>query len=211
MRKSNIISLAIVVASFIVAGYFYPQLPEKVASHWNAQGNVDGYLPKFWGAFLMPIISVVMYLLFLIIPAIDPKKQNIEKFRKYFDWFIVLMLLFLFYLYALTLAWSLNYRFNLIQLLSPAFALLFYYSGVLINHAEPNWTIGIRTPWTLSNETVWKKTHILGGKLFKTTGSISLLGIFWPDYAIGLIIIPSITAALVSIIYSYLKFRKLPR
>ncbi|OFV67980.1 MAG: membrane protein containing DUF1648 [Candidatus Syntrophoarchaeum caldarius] len=61
MRKSEIIVLGIILFSFIVGIYFYPQMPEQMASHWNAQGQMDGYMSKFWGLFLMPLISVALF------------------------------------------------------------------------------------------------------------------------------------------------------
>ena len=67
----------------------YARLPDPMPSHWNAAGEIDGYMSKFWGIFLMPIITVVLVPLFLIIPQIDPLKANIAKFRGVFNWFIV--------------------------------------------------------------------------------------------------------------------------
>lgn len=99
MRKSEIIIIGIILLSFATAIYFYPQTPEKIASHWNAQGQVDGYMSKFWGLFLMPFISVGLLLLFVIIPKIDPLKANIEEFRKYYDRFVVLVILFVYTLF----------------------------------------------------------------------------------------------------------------
>jgi len=208
MKKSKIIIIGIIILSFILGIYLYPQMPEKMASHWNVKGEVDGYMSKFWGIFLMPIISVVLFLLFLIIPKIDPLKKNIEKFRKYFDWFIVIIIIFLFYLYLLTLVWNLGFRFSFTQFLLPAFGLLFYYCGVLVENAKRNWFIGIRTPWTLSNEEVWDKTHRLGGKLFKITGIVAFLGILFPTYAIFFVIIPIISVSLCLVIYSYFEYQK---
>ncbi len=183
-------------------------MPEKIASHWNAQGQVNGYMSKFWGLFLMPFISAGLLLLFILIPRIDPLKQNIVKFRKYFNRFIVLIFLFLFYLYILTILWNLNIRFNMIQVLVPAFALLFFYSGILIENAKRNWFIGIRTPWTLSNEKVWDKTHRIGGKLFKICAIISLLGILFQKYAIWLLLLPVIFVTIYLFTYSYLEYHK---
>ena len=60
MRKTNIVILLIIVLSFAVAVYFYPLMPERIASHWNASGEVNGYLSKFWGLFLMPIVMAAM-------------------------------------------------------------------------------------------------------------------------------------------------------
>ena len=211
LRKSEIISLLIIMISFIIGISFYSLLPDKVASHWNARGEVDGYMSKFGGLFLMPIISLVLLLLFIIIPKIDPLKHNIEKFRKYFDGFIVLMMLFLFYLYILTILWNIGVRFNFVHLLVPIFSIFFYYCGILIQKAQRNWFIGIRTPWTLSNEEVWNKTHKIGGKLFKIAGIISLIGILLPEYALFFVICPLIIASLFPVIYSYFAYQKLTK
>jgi len=211
LRKSEIISLLIIMISFIIGIYFYSLLPDKVASHWNAKGEVDGYMSKFGGLFLMPIISLVLLLLFIIIPKIDPLKHNIEKFRKYFDGFIVLMMLFLFYLYILTILWNIGVRFNFVHLLVPIFSIFFYYCGILIQKAQRNWFIGIRTPWTLSNEQVWNKTHKIGGILFKIAGIISLIGILLPEYALFFVICPVIIASLFPVIYSYFAYQKLTK
>jgi len=197
--------------SFIIGISFYSLLPDKVASHWNAKGEVDGYMSKFGGLFLMPVISLVLLLLFIIIPKIDPLKHNIEKFRKYFDGFIVLMMLFLFYLYILTILWNIGVRFNFVHLLVPIFSIFFYYCGILIQKAQRNWFIGIRTPWTLSNEQVWNKTHKIGGILFKIAGIISLIGILLPEYALFFVICPLIIASLFPVIYSYFAYQKLTK
>ncbi len=208
MRKSEIIAIGIILLSFIIGIYLYPQMPEKMASHWNAKGQVDGYISKFWGLFLMPIISLLIFSLFIAIPKIDPLKQNIEKFRKYYDGFVVLMIAYLFYVYLLTLLWNIGIRFSMIQPLVPAMGILFYYIGILVENAKRNWFIGIRTPWTLSSERVWEKTHKIGGKLFKIAGIIAFIGIFFQDYAIFFILIPVISVAFYTIIYSYVEYQK---
>lgn len=208
MRKSEIITILIILLSFVIGIYFYPQMPEKMASHWNIRGEVDGYIAKFWGLFLMPIISLGLFLLFILIPKIDPLRANIEKFRKYFDGFIILIILFLFYLYLLTIFWNFGNKFSMNQVLPPAFGILFFYCGILIEKAKRNWFIGIRTPWTLSNEKVWDKTHELGGKLFKATGIVAFLGIFFPDYAFFLILFPVIAVSIYTVVYSYLEYQK---
>ena len=205
IRKSEIIILGIILLSFTVGIYFYPQMPEKMASHWNAKGQVDGYMSKFWGLFLMPLISVGLFLLFIAIPKIDP---NIEKFRKYYDGFVILIIVFLFYLYLTTIFWNIGIRFSMIQLLAPAFGILFYYCGILTENAKRNWFIGIRTPWTLSNDVVWEKTHKIGGKLFKAAGVVAFIGIFFQNYALFFILVPVISVAVYTIIYSYVKYQK---
>ena len=208
IRKNEIIILGIILFSFLFGIYLYPQMPEKIASHWNVQGQVDSYVSKFWGLFLMPLISAGLFLLFIAIPKIDPLKTNIEKFRKYYDGFITLIIIFLFYLYLLTIFWNMGIRFDIIQLLAPAFGILFYYCGILTENAKRNWFIGIRTPWTLSNDAVWDKTHKIGGKLFKISGIVVLFGIFFRNYALFFILVPVILVAIYTTIYSYVEYQK---
>ena len=208
MKKSKTIILGIIILSFIIGAYFYPQMPDRVASHWNVQGEVDGYMSKFWGLFLMPIVSIGLLLLFILIPEVDPLKENIEKFRKYFDDFMVLIIVFLFYIYVLTLAWNIGLRFDMGQAIIPAMGLLFYYVGTLLVNTKRNWFIGIKTPWTLSSDKVWEETHRVGGKLFKLAGIITILGLFFLKWLLWFIVVPVILFALYTFIYSYFVYQK---
>jgi uncharacterized membrane protein len=90
----------------------------------------------------------------------------------------------------------------------PALGILFYYCGILIENTKRNWFIGIKTPWTLSSEVVWNKTHKIGGKLFKVVGIIAFLGIIFPNYAFFLILFPVIAVSIYTVIYSYFEYRK---
>lgn len=211
MRKSEVIIIFIALVSLIFAAYLYPQMPEQLASHWNSAGEVDDYMSKFWGLFLLPIVLFAMAIIFIIIPRIDPLKKNIQKFRQYFDGFIVLISLFLVYIYGLTVAWNLGLTFDMTMMMVPALAVLFYYIGVLTEKAEQNWFIGIRTPWTLSNKQVWKETHQIGGKMFKASGIIALIGMFFGDYAIWFLLVPVLFTATFTLIYSFIKFNQLTK
>ena len=205
MKTKNIQILisCFILASFLLGAYLYPIMPERIASHWDASGSVNGYMSKLWGLFLMPAISTVLFLAFLVIPKIDPLKENIAKFRAYFDLFILLLFGFLFYLYLLTIFWNLGYRFNIIQLMAPAIGPVIFYAGVLTENAKQNWFIGVRTPWTLSNERVWNKTNRLAGKLLKAAGILAMLGTAFPEHAILFILVPAILAGIYPIVYSY--------
>jgi len=211
MKAIKIIILFAVFLSFVLAAYFYfscPQLPEEMASHWNTRGEVDGYISKFWGLFLMPLVALGCFLLFIFLPKIDPLKKNVEKFRKYFDIFILIIILFLLYIYLLTVFWNFGFRFNIIRLMAPAMGFLFFYCGILIKNAKRNWFIGIKTPWTLSSDKVWDKTHKLGGKLFKIIGIISFLGVIFPNYFVWLILVPTLVITLFILFYSYFEYQK---
>jgi len=183
-------------------------MPDVMASHWGYNGEVNGHMPKLGALFLMPIISLIMYLFFVFIPKIDPLKDNIRKFSEYYNWFIIVLLAFLFYLHTLTIAVNLGVDINMNQAFIPAFAFLFFYVGILLEKAKRNWFIGIRTPWTLSSDVVWDKTHVLGGKLFKIAAFISVIGLVMPEYAMLFVLVPVLAAAIVSFAYSYFEYNK---
>jgi uncharacterized membrane protein len=187
----------------------YDRLPDQVASHWNTANQVDGYMSRFWGAFLMPVVAAAMLLLFLVIPQIDPLKANIAQFREYFNAFIALIIVFLVYMHILTMLWNLGYdRFNMGAAMLPALGLLFIFAGIMIRKAKRNFFIGIRTPWTLSSDRVWDETHRLGSTLFIISGILALLGAFFADYAVWFILIPVLGATLFLSIYSYVLYQR---
>jgi uncharacterized membrane protein len=208
MRKANWAMLVMIAASFIIGAWLYPGMPESLPSHWNIRGEVDGYMPKFWALFLMPIITVGLTALFLVIPRIDPKKSNIEKFRKYYEALVVLIVAFLFYIYLLTLFWNLGYVFDMGQMLVPALGFLFYFIGSILDKVKTNWFIGIRTPWTLSSERVWKLTHRKGGMVFRASGVIALFGILFPVFAVWLLLAPILVGVAYLMVYSYMEYQK---
>lgn len=208
MSKIEKIILFLIAVSFGAAIYLYPQMPEMMASHWNAGGEADGYMPKAGALFFMPGLSLVFFFLFSLIPKIDPMQANIEKFRGYFDIFILLFEVFFLYIYFLTIVWSLGWRFDMTAAMLPALALLFYSMSILLGKAERNFFIGIRTPWTLSSDRVWDKTHARGSQLFRAVAVLTFLGVFAADYAIYFMLVPVLGASLYLIVYSYLEFRK---
>ena len=204
--------LIIVLAMFAVGGALFSQMPAQMASHWNAAGEADGTISRFWGMFLFPIISLGLLGLFLIIPRIDPLRANIQKFKSYYYGFIVVFLVYFFYVYILSLLWNLDLRFNMTRALMPAIGVLFLVVGLMMLKAKRNFFIGIRTPWTLSSDEVWNRTHKLGGRLFIAVGIISaILGAFLSEIAIWVMLGMVLATGLFSIVYSYAIFHKLEK
>jgi len=208
MRNAEWIVLGIVIFSFILGVIMYGRMPEQMASHWNIRNEVDGSMSRFWGLFFAPFLLLGLFVLFLAIPRIDPLKRNIETFRTHFQGFIILLFLFLFYLYVVTIAWNLGRRFVMIRFLAPGFALLFFFCGVLLERTKRNWFVGIRTPWTLSSDRVWDRTHRLGGRLFKIAGVLCLGGIAFPGHALYFVLVPVLFAAACAAAYSYREYQK---
>ena len=209
MKLQYILSLALIVIAFAAGIYFYEELPDLMPSHWNAAGEVDDYMEKDAALLFMPAITLFLLGLFILIPKLDPLKKNIEKFRKYYDWFMLLMIAFFIYIYFVTIAWALGYQFSMNYAIMPPLAALFYYIGILCENSKRNWFIGIRTPWTLSSDTVWNKTHRLAGKLYKILAVVFIIGLLIPHeffiYMMGLVII----IALYPVVYSFFEFQKL--
>src|SRR5690349_6475722 len=208
--KNTIILVLVLIALSVVAGLaLWNQLPEQMASHWDANDQVNGTTSRFWGVFLMPLIAAGLTGILLLVPSIDPHKANIEQFRGTLNLFIVLIIVFLLYIHGLTLAWSLGYQdFRMSSALLPALGLLFIFIGYLLRQAKRNFFIGIRTPWTLSSDAVWDKTHQLGSVLFMISGALSFLaGWSGGTTALLLIFIPLMGSTLFLVVYSYILYR----
>ncbi|MBI2464767.1 SdpI family protein [Candidatus Shapirobacteria bacterium] len=209
MKK--IIPLFILVLSFVLAIIAIPYMPLLMASHWGIGGEVDGYMPRMTALFLMPFISLAMYILFLFLPKLEPYQENFKQFEGHYDNFMIVIFSFMFYMYLLTLAWNYGLVFNLIQLMSPGLSVLFFYTASLLENTKMNWFVGIRTPWTMSDPTVWKKTHKLGASLFKIVSLLTLTGMIFPSVTFYTFFIPLIFSVVIIYFYSYWQYRKINR
>lgn len=209
-KNFTYILLIVVLAAFAVALWVYPQVPNQVAVHWNVAGEADGFTGKFWGLFLMPFIILIIFLMYYLIPRLDPLRENIEKFRRVYDYFWLLVMLFLLYVFTLTILWNLEWRFDFTLALAPALAILWYSIGSFLERTKRNWFMGVRTPWTLSSDFVWDKTHKLSGLLFKIAGVISLLATFSGQSSIVIwsVMISAVLASIISIGYSFFVYRQ---
>jgi len=209
-RTTTILVLVMIIGATLAGLLLWSRLPEQMASHWNFNDQVDGYMSKFWGVFMVPLITLGMFVLFLVIPSIDPLKANIAQFREAFNLFIVLMVVFMLYIYGLTLAWNLGYTdFKISTSILPAIGLLFIFIGFMLRQAKRNFFIGIRTPWTLSSDQVWNKTHQLGSILFMASGALAVVGSFFGGTtAFWMLMIPIFGSTIFLVIYSYILYRR---
>jgi uncharacterized membrane protein len=149
--------------------------------------------------------------LFAVIPSIDPLRENYRKFHDYYEGFILAFNLLMAVVQLQIILWNLGFTVSPNSLLPVPSGLLFIYLGLLLEHAEQNWFVGIRTPWTLSSRSVWKKTHSVGGKLFKLAGLTCFGGMLLPEYAIWLILVSVLGVAAYTVVCSYLAYRKVMR
>ncbi len=198
----------VLILTAMVTIMAYPVMPDTVASHWNAAGEMDGTLPKFWGLTLLPLIMYGCCVLFAVLPRIDPLRDNYGKFQAYYDGFILVFSVFLLVIQLQIILWGLGVPISPNLMMPVVMGILFVYLGFFLEHAEPNWFIGIRTPWTLSSATVWRKTHRIAAMLFKLAGLVSLAGVLAGQYAYLFIIIPVVAVAVFTTVYSYVEFHK---
>ncbi len=214
MNKSNWrregvawVAMALVVVATLL---FYPRLPDPMPIHWNAAGQADDWASRQVGAWLMPLAMLAVYLLLLALPAMDPRRANIARFEGTYSLMRVGTTLFFAYMQGVILyATSRGGNDLPVGLITSGVGVLFLLIGNYMPRMRSNWFMGIRTPWTLASEHVWRATHRLGGRLFMLAGVGMLLLPLFPAEWIGWLIIPLILiASFVPIAYSYWVFRR---
>ena len=208
-RTFIIATFILIIVSLLVGVASYSRLPAQAVTHWNAQGQPDGYSSRFSAAFLMPIMLVVVVGLMLLLPRIDPMRFNAAGFRESYYFIVLLVVVFLVYLQALTILYNFGVHFDMLLAMTPAMALLDFALAYLLRRTKPNWFIGIRTPWTLSNAQVWEETHKVGSIGFVVAGVLTLFGLLFPQQAFFFIIAPLLTVAVYTIVYSYFSYRRI--
>jgi len=209
MRLTTLLAiLCFLAVQYILGVSFFDQLPEQMTSHWNTAGQPDDTMPKLFGAFLLPIVSTCIALLMLLLPYIDPLRKNLEKFRSVYDGFIVMLVVFLTYIHALMLMANLGYQLNMGRFVLFGMAVLFLYIGILLRQSKRNWFVGIRTPWTLSSDTVWEKTHKVASLLAMLTAFACLIGAIEPTLGFTLLFVSVGIFVVGSVGYSYVAYRQ---
>lgn len=210
MKSKTVLFINSLLAGvFLIVGLILqPRFPEQMATHWGSNGRVDGYGSQFIGIWLLPLMVAGITLLLIGLPKIDPKQANIEKFRPFYNLFVLFFGIYMLYIHSLTLAWNLGYVFNFNAYIIPALGVFTILLGQLVSRARQNYFIGIRTPWTLQDERVWDETHRQGGLVFTVAGFIALAGILLPRLAIWLLMIPILGATFYTVALSYFLYRK---
>ena len=206
--KEWVSASVITLVSVAISAATWSSLPERMIIHWNMYGEADGCSSKFFGALIIPSVSVLMLLLLVAIPRIDPS-GNIGGFWDQYRGLVNVIQLYFLYFNGIYLALNLGYQFSIMAALAPALAAMFYYMGTIMEKAKQNWFVGVRTPWTLSSEEVWVKTHLMAGKVFKASGICTLLGLLVPDLAIWAIVLPVLLGSLYLILFSYREYQKM--
>lgn len=207
--KSEVWAVLLVVASIVLSFYFYAHFPERAVTHWGFSGQPDGWSSKAGAAFGTMAVMPGMYLLFLLLPLIDPKKERYAEFAKVFHLFKNVLLTFFFVIYLVSGLYNIGYPMKIEFWVPWLTGLLMIFIGNYLGKIKRNWFMGIRTPWTLSSENVWNKTHRVGGWTFILYGICIIIS---PNLSVtgGTIVFMIGTAAIIfgTIVYSYIVFRQ---
>jgi uncharacterized membrane protein len=202
--------IGIVLIPFVYLAFLWNTLPEKVPTHWNYKGEIDRWGDKYSLIGLLFLLPVLTYLLLLIIPKIDPKKRIDLMGGKYYQIkFILVLLMSLLSLFILYL--TKNQSISNPNLIFALIGILIVVMGNYFKVIQPNYFLGIRTPWTLENKEVWKSTHTFASKLWFIGGLLIIIGgIILPD-EFFLVVFLSIIALIVIVpmVYSYFKFKEI--
>lgn len=202
--------LLMLLAGLVLGCVFYPHLPARVPIHWDAAGHVNGYGTRLMGAFLTPAIAVGIYLLLLVTPSVDPHARNYEKFRGSYQLIKTLIVLLLLVVQGCTLLFAVGVPVSINLVVGIGVAVLFILLGNVMGRFRHNYFVGIRTPWTLASEEVWRRTHRLAGPIWVVGGLAMLVLVLLRGRveAAGLVGIVVVLAAVPSV-YSYILFRRL--
>jgi immunity protein, SdpI family len=207
--RSRWFGLVIAAVAVAVSIWAYPQLPPTVATHWSLQGVPDGFSSRLVAVAIIPAVILVMTGLFRVLPRLDPRGDNYAKFIGTY-WLIVnAIIAFMLIAHAMIISSGLGYTVRIDRLMPIGVGLLFIVLGNYLTRVEPNWFVGIRTPWTLSSDTVWRKTHRTGGWLMVLGGLVVAACAFLPHGAfLPLFIAAILVMAVIPIVQSYILWKR---
>ncbi|WP_368895414.1 SdpI family protein [Priestia megaterium] len=207
--KKHVFPLGITLLTLVAWLIALPHLPATMPIHWGANGEADGFATKVNAMILTVGIMVLIYFIIAFVPRIDPRKENYKYFSKTYNIVLNAVLLLFFFVNMSTILQGLGYNVPMAYIAPIMAGLVFIIIGNYLQRVRSNYFMGIRTPWTLSNETVWKKTHRLSGKLFFIGGLLILISAFLPDGYKSVIMWGSIVLCVaIPYLYSYLAYKK---
>jgi len=211
--KKEVWIILLILALFILGIIYYPQLPIRVPSHWNIHGDIDGWSTPCFASFFFPIIILGVYLLLSFIVFLDPFRKNIEKFYNILWQFKLAFVFFMGGLYGITLIAALSKnKIPVDKIVIVGVGAFFVFIGNLMPKIKRNFFIGIRLPWTIYSDEVWRKTHKMGRPVFVAMGLVILFSTFIAREIAFIIMLFAIFGGIIFLsIYSYLEWKKIPK
>lgn len=210
--KKHIFPITIIALTIIAWAIAFPKLPAELPTHWGFNGEVNGYSTKLNAMLTQIGIMVLLYVSVAFLPKIDPRKQNYKYFSGSYQTIYNSLLVLFFSLNIFVILFGLGYNIPMSSLGSVFIGVIFIVLGNVMQRVRSNFFLGLRTPWALSNEEVWRKTHRFGGKLFFGGGILLLLSTFVSGEFKQYLIIGIIAVIVIApYVYSYLVYKKLSK
>ncbi len=175
MRKW--IPAALILAALAASVLYYPHLPEQMPTHWGLSGEPNGWSSRLWGAWMLPFLMAIIWVIMRAVPHLDPKHANYANFAGVYETLIVATLVFMLGAHLLILAAAMGQVLDMGRFVMAGIGAFLIVIGVILPRIHPNWFVGIRTPWTMSSDLSWDRTHRLGGWLFAVMGAATLLSV----------------------------------
>lgn len=205
----ELILIIITILPIVYALLVWNTLPETIATHFDIEGNANGFTKKSHIVWLISGVMIFSYVLMKYLPKIDPKNKIENMGKKYFKIKLLLIsLLSSVFSFVIYIAINENANSKIFILILGSFLIVM---GNFMQTIKPNYFLGMRTPWTLQSEVVWKKTHKIAGKIMIITGLIFAISFFVTSgRKLEIIIILSLILTIViPFVYSYVIFKKL--
>ena len=210
-RKGSILAMwLLALLPLVLVAVFYSRLPDQVPMHWGFDGEINRYGSKneLW---LIGALGPLFALLFQFLPRLDPKRRNYEKFQTYYEAFSLVLVAFIAVMMGVALLESFRPgTVSMGRVVSALVGLLFVFIGNLMGKVKPNFFMGIRNPWTLSDPDVWNRAHRLGGGLFFLTGLVTVVSaILLPEpVTFAVLMAGTLLTALIPTVMSYFWYKK---
>lgn len=212
-RTKEAIIWLMLLTPFFYAIYIWNSLPDQVPTHWNVKGEVDDYSSKAVGLLVLPAMNVLIYFILFFIPRIDPRYQHYKLFGSSYQNIRLIIHVFFVGVFVFIMHATLSGDTNGFNFFMAGMGLFFALLGNYLRTVRSNWFVGIRTPWTMSNEEVWRKTHALGGRMMFYGGLIlAVVCLFLNQVASAITLGAGLAVVtLVPVVYSYFEYRKITR
>lgn len=209
--RTELPQLLLIAAMIAASGWAWSRVPDKVPVHWNAKGEVDRYGGRFEGLCLAPMIGTGVYALLLVIPWLDPKRANYQQFAGAYAVIRFTILGFMAAIHAMLILSVMGRQIPMALVVPALVGALLAVLGVLMSRIKPNWFVGVRTPWTLSSDLSWQKTHQMAGWLLPLAGlGMILSGFLRGEWAIYSMLTVLLGAVIGLAVYSYVVWRQDP-
>jgi len=204
------VKILIVAGMFLAGALLYPRLPDMITTHWGVSGQPDGWMPKAYGTWLLPGLTLLMTILFPIFSRLDPKQENYPLFARTWEIIQIAMIAMMAYIFAVQLYASIHPEASALvgRFILLGVGALFVVIGNYMGKIRQNFFVGLRTPWSLSDPEVWSRSQRFGGWMFVLGGLAFMVEAAIWKYEIPVFIAVIIAVAVVPVVYSYVLYRQ---